>query len=175
MKRILVFIAVLLVLSIPTKAQNITRIWIVRHAEKLTDNPKNTNPDLSETGFKRAEDLKNYLSNKKIDFIYSTPYKRTEETVDPLAKQKTIKIESYNPKEQQTLVSEIKSLKGNHGILIVGHSNTVLEIARNFGFDIKPKDLSDEDYDFIFEITLKNGKAKLNVKHFGEKHHSTEL
>nr|MBC7614014.1 histidine phosphatase family protein [Pseudopedobacter sp.] len=175
MKRILVVIAVLLLFCFHSKAQGVTKVWIVRHAEKITDDPKNTNPDLSETGFKRAEDLKNYLSNKKIDLIYSTPYKRTEQTTAPLAKQKEIKIENYNPSKQQDLISKIKALKGNHDILIVGHSNTVLQIVRDFGVDIIPKDLTDNDYDFIFEVTLKNGKVKLNVKHFGEKHHSTEL
>lgn len=175
MKRILIVVAVLMAFGFQSNAQSITKVWVVRHAEKLTDDPKNSNPDLSEIGIIRANDLKNYLSKKKIDFIYSTPFKRTEETAVPLAKQKNIKTQSYNPKEQQTLVSEIKALKGNHGVLIVGHSNTVLEIVRGFGVSVKPKDLSDDDYDFIFEITIKNGKAKLKVKHFGEIHHSTEL
>ncbi|MBU2046186.1 MAG: histidine phosphatase family protein, partial [Bacteroidetes bacterium] len=132
MKRILVVIAVLLLFYFHSKAQGITKVWIVRHAEKITDDPKNSNPNLSKMGFNRAEDLKNYLSNKKIDLIYSTPYKRTEQTAAPLAKQKEIKIENYNPSKQQDLISKIKALKGNHGILIVGHSNTVLQIVRDF-------------------------------------------
>src|SRR6476659_5106575 len=131
MKKILVVIAILLAFYSNIKAQNNIKIWVVRHAEKMTDDPKNSNPDLSELGFKRAEDLKANLLNKKIDLIYSTPYKRTKQTAAPLAKQKEIKIENYNPSKQQDLISKIRGLKGNHGILIVGHSNTVLQIIRD--------------------------------------------
>jgi broad specificity phosphatase PhoE len=98
------------------------------------------NTDLSETGFKRAGDLKKYLIKKEIDLIYSTPYKRTAETAAPLAEEKNIQMESDGSKEQKTLVPEIKSLKGHHEILLFGSSNTVLNLLRDFGVNSKQRD-----------------------------------
>ncbi len=64
-----------------TNAQ--TSIFIVRHAEKA-DATKDT--DLSEAGRSRADILAKTLRDAGITAIYTSEFKRTQETAAPLAK-----------------------------------------------------------------------------------------
>lgn len=52
-----------------------------------------TDSILSERGKLQASKLADYLKDKNIDKIYTTPFSRTKETVDRLAKIKNIQIE----------------------------------------------------------------------------------
>jgi 2,3-bisphosphoglycerate-dependent phosphoglycerate mutase len=175
MKKTFIFFLFAILISINVQAQKANKIWIVRHAEKQTIDPKNANPALNAEGEKRAEDLAEYLKKEKVDYIFSTDYLRTKQTATPLAKQKGLKIETYNPKNHAGLVQKIKSLTQGKNSLIVGHSNTVLEILELLGGVAPVKSLTDNDYDFIFKLTLKGDKVKLKTSRFGENHHSTEI
>ncbi|TKC00641.1 SixA phosphatase family protein [Pedobacter cryophilus] len=175
MKKTLIFFLFAILISINVRAQKASKIWIVRHAEKQTIDPKNANPALNAEGEKRAEDLAEYLKKEKVDYIFSTDYLRTKQTAAPLAKQKGLEIETYNPKNHAVLVQKIKSLPQGKNSLIVGHSNTVLEILALLGGTAPVKTLTDDDYDFLFKLSLKRDKVKVKTGRFGESHHSTEL
>ena len=88
MKKFLVLLA-LLFLNISFGQQNITTYYLIRHAEKV-DNSQN--PDLSETGLKRANQWNTIFSEISFDEIYSTDYKRTIQTASPTATVKNIQI-----------------------------------------------------------------------------------
>jgi transcription factor C subunit 7 len=70
----------------------IKEIWIVRHGYRedwVTDTPHlpthlKNDPPLSELGRKQAQELADYLKNKSIDRIYSSPFYRVLESVYPL-------------------------------------------------------------------------------------------
>ena len=64
---------------------NCTNFYLIRHAEKVRSDKTDSNPDLNEKGLLRAHNWKNYFSNKNISKIYSTNYKRTLNTIKPLA------------------------------------------------------------------------------------------
>ena len=86
MKR-LILLCLLISGTIQLHAQNdVTTFILVRHAEKSTDDPRD--PSLSEEGIKRAEALKTMLSQADIAALYSSPYKRTKGTVQPIAEAK---------------------------------------------------------------------------------------
>jgi hypothetical protein len=59
-------------------------IILVRHAEKKIE-PENKDPDLSPAGLARAQELVRIFSNTGITAIYATQFKRTQQTVKPLA------------------------------------------------------------------------------------------
>jgi len=84
MKRILVFILFLVVSGV--YAQQITTVILVRHAEKSSDGSKD--PELTDAGNARAIALAKLLKEVKVDAIYSTGFKRTQNTVAPLAWQR---------------------------------------------------------------------------------------
>ena len=103
-------------------------IYIVRHAEKmLVEDP---DPELAQVGIIRAKKLAQILTDKEIKHIFSTDYKRTRMTAQPTADQAGIQIEPYDPRDQEAFAEKLKGLEGN--ILVVGHSNTVPELANFF-------------------------------------------
>ena len=71
---------------------NTTTFIIVRHAEKAD---MRNDPDLSADGKARAEELRRALSDVPVDAIYATPYRRTRQTVSPLAAEKQIVVTEY--------------------------------------------------------------------------------
>ena len=174
MKQLLTLTLLFFALNLSAQAQKNKTIWVVRHAEKLTDDPKDTNPVLSEKGLQRAEDLKQYLSKKKIEKIFSTPFLRTKNTAEPLAKILNIKVEIYETKIDANFANKIKALP-NKNILIIGHSNTVLEIVNILGAKPPVQSLKDDDYDFLFEVKIKRDKVSVKTHRYGVIHHSTEI
>lgn len=159
MKNLLLLFALILLLASCTTQNSPKTIYIVRHAEKqLVDNP---DPDLAQVGQVRAKKLAQILQNQEIKHIFSSDYKRTRQTAQPTAEQFGLIIQTYDPRNQDALVDQLRSLEGN--ILVVGHSNTVSQLANYFvGDGEKFEDLQDIEYDFIYEVTLdKNGSSVL--------------
>jgi len=171
------FILILLMILLGQQnlsAQKTVKVWVVRHAEKLTDDPKDKDPDLSPEGKERAEALMKELKGEKIDSIFATNYKRTKLTGFPLADKIGISVKTYNPEDQKALAKQLITNAKGKKILIVGHSNTVLEIVEAFGATKPVKELTDDDYDYLFEVTVKGSKADVKVSRYGKEHHSKE-
>lgn len=164
------------ILSSAIPASRETIIYIVRHAEKDTSDPKNNNPELSGEGKVRAMALKKFLKKEKISAVFSTNYKRTMQTAAPIAQHNGIPVKTYEAKDPDALVKLVKSDFTDKEILVVGHSNTILEMVKAFGLQTPVDKLNDDDYDLVFIVTLyKNGDSGLQIKRFGKSHHSTEI
>lgn len=172
------FILVLLIVLFgqqTVSAQKTLKVWVVRHAEKLTDNPNERDPHLSTIGSERAEALKKYLGGQRIDSIFSTNYKRTKLTGFPLADKIGINIKTYSPDGQKALAKQLMANAEGKKVLIIGHSNSVLDIIEAFGGVRPMKELIEEsDYDYIFTLTIKGDKVTVKVDHYGVAHHSKE-
>lgn len=144
-----------------------TTAWIVRHAEKDTSFLNRQDPDLTATGHQRALDLAAYLQNEAIVKIYSTDTKRTRHT----AKHVKAPLEVYNPKNLTGLLDLITKNANDKSVLIIGHSNTVLETIEALGGKRPVKLLTDDDYDYIFKVEIEAGKhAVVSFYHFGQVH-----
>jgi broad specificity phosphatase PhoE len=155
-------------------AQKTLKVYIVRHAEKLTDDLKEKDPELSQEGSERAFELAKELKGKKIDSIFSTNFKRAKLTGFPLADKIGIAIKTYNQAETKALATElIENAKGKN-ILIVCHSNTVLQMIEAFGGQKPVKQLTDNDYDYLFTLTMKGKKVNVKTGRYGKSHHSEE-
>ena len=59
-------------------------VFVVRHTEKAKDGSKD--PDLTEAGRRRAEELASLLGQSGLTHLYSSEFRRTRETVGPLAR-----------------------------------------------------------------------------------------
>jgi phosphohistidine phosphatase SixA len=158
-------------------AQNdYTTIFIVRHAEKDLSDVKNQDPSLSVEGNIRADDLVLKLTNERLDAIFATKYRRTTQTASSIAERNKLVIQTYDGHAFKETSDLIKSKYTNKKILIVGHSNTVLELIESFGAPRPLAVLSDEDYDFLFEIKIDNkGKAILNTSQYGRPHRESSI
>jgi 2,3-bisphosphoglycerate-dependent phosphoglycerate mutase len=168
----LAFIFLIALVAQTALAQKTLKVYIVRHAEKLVANPTDKDPELSEEGRLRADALLKKLKGNNIDSIYTTNYKRTKLTGFPLADKIGLAIKTYEPNEIQALAKAWKKNALGKNILIVGHSNTVLEIIEAFGGVRPVKELTDDDYDYLFELSIKGTKVDVNVSHYGASHHS---
>ena len=165
MKKLLVLLSLTLLFVNIISAQT-TTVWIVRHAEKDKSNPQDTNPNLSDEGRVRAGDLATYLKKVKFDVAFATPTKRTHQTLDSLVVPKVIDY-----KDIKSLVDSIKTNYVGKAIIVAGHSNTVLEIIEALGGKKPKEELTDDDYDYIFELAVKEDKAKVKMEQYGRPHH----
>jgi phosphohistidine phosphatase SixA len=135
-------------------------IFIVRHAEKA--DTAGENPELSEVGRTRAEALANLLKDANITAIYTTEFKRTQETAAPLAKATGITPVSVPAKDTATLAAKLRDAKGN--ILVVGHGNTIPDLLKALGISASVN-IGDSDYNELFLVVL-DGTARLIHLHY---------
>jgi 2,3-bisphosphoglycerate-dependent phosphoglycerate mutase len=140
--------------TIKTEEATITKIILVRHAEKADDGTKN--PPLSSEGILRAEKLNTLLADIKIDSLYATSYKRTEQTLEIVSKKRNLKISNYNPSDN--LFSE--NLLKNKGktMLVAGHSNTIPALVNTLMKSNKYQQLAETEFSKIWILTFKNGE-----------------
>lgn len=124
--RSLVILAVTLVQTVNAQDKKVTTFILVRHAEKVADGSKD--PELSEAGKARAIRLADMLQRQEVAAIYSTNYKRTQNTVGPLAEKLGMKVQSYEPFKEEVIVAMLEQHKGKT-VVIVGHSNNIPWIA----------------------------------------------
>jgi 2,3-bisphosphoglycerate-dependent phosphoglycerate mutase len=143
-----------------------TSYYIVRHAEKETATMA-SDVALSAEGRQRAEALKDVLQGKNIQAIYSTNYIRTKSTAQPLAGLKNISIQIYDPKDA-AFASRVKNVNAGN-VLIVGHSNTVDDLANQFmGTVVVAGDLPETQYGDLFIVKKKGKKYRFAKEHFGK-------
>lgn len=159
MKPLLVFLFVLNFL-LSSQAQPTTFI-LLRHAEKENDGTKN--PDLTEAGKNRAVSLVNLLIKTKIDAIYSTSFKRTENTVAPLANAHMLTLGIYDGSRVEEIDKMIKNFSGGT-IVLCGHSNTTPAMINYLtGHPNEYKTFEDDDYGNLVIVTVVERGKSTNV------------
>jgi phosphohistidine phosphatase SixA len=161
--------------SFVARSQNETTIYLVRHAEKITSNPNDKNPSLTDRGEKRAIALLKKLKKKKITTIYSTDFQRTKLTAKPIADKLKIDIKIYDAKQLKEFAKMILQENAGGKILIVGHSNTVLETIEALGGKRPISEINEQQYDYFFEVKVKtDGSVEVKTEHYGEPNSNTE-
>ena len=123
-------------------------VFIVRHAEKA-DGSKDA--ELSEAGHARAEALANMLRDSKISVIYTTEFKRTQQTAAPLAKALGLTVTTWPSANHAALVAKLRASTANS--LVVGHGNTIPDVIKALGIT-KPVNIPEGDYDNLFVVVL---------------------
>src|SRR5207253_526310 len=124
--------AVVLFAYFATFRRPVTTIILIRHAEKIID-PNNPDVDLSPAGQARAQELARIFGDAGISAIYATQYKRTQETVKPLADRLGLPVNVVNSKNTADLLIQIRSQHSGQTVFIAGHNNTVPEIIAALG------------------------------------------
>lgn len=88
--------------------------------------------------------------------IFSTNYKRTRQTAEPVARRRKKDIQTYDPAKQNELVAKIMAGKTDH-YLIVGHSNTIPVLANLLAKKEIFRNLAEPEYGVYWVIRMKNG------------------
>ena len=146
MKALAFFLLVFVSVSIAS-AQPV--VVIVRHAEKATNG--GSDPDLSSAGHARADALARILKDSGITEIFTTEFKRTQETAAPTATSVHVTPTVVAAKDTAALVAKLHQLDGN--ALVVGHGDTIPNIIKALGID-SPIDIPDDDYSELLIVTL---------------------
>ncbi|NVK84479.1 MAG: histidine phosphatase family protein [Cytophagia bacterium] len=162
MKKLFVLVLMLGLAISPALAQNdLTTFILVRHAEKSDDDPRD--PSLSAEGEARAKKLAEVLADQSITAVYSTPFKRTKTTAEPVAASKGLTVETYDFRSQTYLQEMLEKHQGGT-ILISGHSNTTPMVANTLIGKESFQTLDESEYGMIFIVTVSEvGKGTVTV------------
>ena len=129
-------------------------LYLVRHAEKQADGSRD--PALTKAGQQRAVYLATWLTDKRIEDIWSSDYRRTRDTAQPLANQLDIETSIYDPRNQPLLTGHLLGRKNT--ALVVGHSNTIPELARLL-CECENADMEETEYDRLIVIRIEGGQV----------------
>ena len=137
--------------------QAITTFILTRHAEKGDDGSKD--PDLTTAGNERAQLLVKILKETNVDAIYATAYKRTRNTVAPLAQAKGLTLEGYEAFKTDEIDLMLKKYAGGT-IVISGHSNNIPWIVNYLIGKEQYQSFDDTRYDNLIVVSvLEKGKS----------------
>ena len=168
---VIIYVAIAVGLAWFFESQATTTMIFVRHAEKAMQ-PAN-DPGLSEAGRRRVAELTRQLVDADVvagvDAIYSTPFRRTQETAQSVADALDLPIHTYSPDDNEAVLSTI--LKNHKGkiILIVGHSNTLPTLIADLGASKKVPPIQENEFDNIYVVSIPwFGKTKTIRLRYGE-------
>lgn len=135
-------------------------VILVRHAEKGADDPRD--PALSELGRERAQDLARLLARSGARRLVVSEYRRTRETLEPLAATLGLELESVPARELEDLAKSLAATPPGETVVVAGHSNTVPALAERLGATLRDvtggaqggATLDEAEYDRLFVLTL---------------------
>lgn len=141
-------------------------VILVRHAEKADDSK---DPDLSPAGLARAEALARALAGARLSRVLTTPLKRTVQTGFPAAlatglTPTSVSLAGGAAAHAARVAAAAREAPEDAVVLVVGHSNTVPDIARALG-DPDPEPLGDCDYDRMTILVLGEPGAPAKAVH----------
>jgi broad specificity phosphatase PhoE len=168
---IIIYTAIAIALAWFFESQATTTIIFVRHAEKAAIPADD--PGLSEAGQRRVAELTRQLVDADVvagvDAIYSTPTRRTQETVRPLADALNLEINNYDPGDTEAILEHILKKHKGKIILVVAHGNTLPVLIANLGASKKVPPIAENEYDNIYVISIPwFGKTKTIRLRFGD-------
>ena len=155
------------------ESQATTTVIFIRHAEKA-EAPAD-DPSLSKAGQRRAIELARQLVDADVvpgvgvDAVFSTSFRRTVETVKPVADALNLPVLNYDVSDTEVfLETVVREYKGKM-VLVVGHSDTVPEMIANMGASKNVPPIAENEYDNIYLVSIPwFGKTKTIRLRYGE-------
>ena len=154
------YLTIALILA-PAVAYAQKLVILVRHAERAdggTPPPGMkgpADPRLSAAGQARAQKLAAMLAESGVTAIYTTEFRRTQNTAKPLAAKLGVTAQTVPADDLAGLLAKIKGASPTDVVFIVGHSNTVPDIIKQIGGPgVK---IADNEYDNLFILVPATG------------------
>jgi len=168
---IIIYTAIAIGLAWFFESQATTTVIFVRHAEKAAEPAGD--PGLSPAGQLRVAELVRQLKDADvvagIDAVYSTPFRRTEETARPIAEALELTLNHYDAADTEAIMEYIVKAHKGKIILVVGHSNTLPALIGNMGASKKVPPIAEDEYDNIYIVSIPwFGKTKTIRLRYGE-------
>lgn len=164
-------IALTFAMALPAKSvaeDEVTTIYIVRHAEKDKLNPgekEPPGPGLTDAGRKRAETLAAIMKDVGVKAIYVNDYLRTQKTAEPTERDTGAPV--FQIKDPAETVKHVLKSHRGQTVLIVGRTTTVDDLGR--ALKVRIPTLRETQYDQMFIVRWTAGKSDLETRKYGEK------
>jgi phosphohistidine phosphatase SixA len=159
--RALIAFTALCALLAPVAASAQKLVIVVRHAERADQGAaagqmmNQNDPPLSAAGQARAAKLAALLADANVKAVFATEYRRTQDTVKPLADKLGLRVQVVPGRETANLIGLLKSAPADGVAVIAGHSNTVPAIIKALG---GPElTIAENEYDNLFIIEPSTG------------------
>ena len=141
-------------------SQEVTTFILVRHAEKAADGT--SNPSLNEAGKVRAIKLAEMMEMQNIAALYATPYKRTQQTLEPISDSKSLGVVDYDPYAGKEWLESLVATHPNQTVVISGHSNTIPILSNILIGEETFTQFDESDYsNLIIIVAAEVGKGSL--------------
>ncbi len=108
------------------------QVVLVRHAEKQTGE----DPELTEAGHSMARGLASLLSAAPVSYLEHSPFRRTQQTLAPLAVAHALAPRVTDPRDVEALRDRLHALPDGAVAVVAGHSNTLPQAVRALGGSI---------------------------------------
>jgi len=140
-----------------------TVYYLIRHAEK-DRSTSDKDPGLTKKGLKRAKNWAEIFKDKEIDLVFSTEYKRTQQTAAPIASAKNLEILSYDPRNLYD--DDFKAQTKGKSAVIVGHSNTTPAFVNTILGNQKYDKIDDLDNGKLFIVSIVNDSISVKIEDY---------
>lgn len=139
-----------------TAQEQLTKIYLIRHAEKETNIADD--PPLSEAGVARSQRFARLLKDEQIGKIFATKARRTQLTVEPLSRDKSIDVQIYDSNDSTSMQDLFDQVRFKTSV-IAGHSNTIPKIINELIGQERFPDIEEDEYGKIWILIF--NKVKL--------------
>ena len=148
-----------MIAAVPAQAQPgaAPTFYVVRHFDTPAGD---RDPDLLPDGRARAAQLDRALRRNPPVAIYVSDFRRTRQTVEPLARRLRLTPIVYDPADTPALIALVRAARGP--VMIVGHSNTVPAIVEALGAP-RPADLVHENFGDLWTINADGTSARTRI------------
>jgi len=139
-------------------------VLLIRHAD--IDLPAtSSDPPLNSAGQERATALVHVVRAAGIATLFTSPFLRTKQTVEPLAL--SLGIQPRLAPEPRALAEEVLSGAAGSVVLVAGHSNTVPPIIAALGASSTTITIGEQEFDNMFVVTTDHaaGASLLHLKY----------
>jgi broad specificity phosphatase PhoE len=126
-------------------------ILLVRHAERAPSAMTDDAP-LTDAGKARAQRLAAMLAGADVKAVFTTRFRRTQDTAKPLAD--LLRLTPIEESDTVQLVAALRT-RGNETVLVVGHSDTVPDVIKAFGGPAVT--IADDEFDALFVLVPASG------------------
>lgn len=146
-----------------------TVVLIVRHAEKASEDDDSP---LTEAGVQRAQALVRVAEEAGVSAIYSSQFRRSQETARPIAERAGVAVTQFpvdlkSPGDYgKRLAGDIMAKHAGQTVLVVGHGNTVAATIE--ALTGQAATIGDVQYGNLFIVTVApSGVARVIKAQYG--------
>lgn len=143
---------------------NPTTVILVRHAEQATGRDPNLLPE----GRVRAQQLAVVLQRVDLDAIFSTDTRRSEETAKPVADDKRLRIQEFDPRQEKRLIDEIRRRHRGGTVLVIAEEDPIAVLTSLLDPGVNYNPVPSNVFDNMYIITdAGTRRAEVLILHYG--------